>query len=41
MLDIMYEVPSQSEIREVVINEEVVAKRALPLRVYDAKVENG
>ncbi len=40
MLDIMYEVPSQSGIREVVINEEVIAKRAQPLRVYDAKVEN-
>ncbi|PIR20298.1 MAG: ATP-dependent Clp protease ATP-binding subunit ClpX [Deltaproteobacteria bacterium CG11_big_fil_rev_8_21_14_0_20_47_16] len=41
MLDIMYDVPSQSDIREVIINEEVVAKRAQPLRVYDAKVENG
>lgn len=41
MLDIMYEVPSQSGIREVIINEEVIAKRAQPLRVYDAKVENG
>lgn len=40
MLDIMYEVPSQSGIREVVISEEVIAKRAQPLRVYDAKVEN-
>jgi ATP-dependent Clp protease ATP-binding subunit ClpX len=41
MLDIMYEVPSQSEIREVVVNEEVILRRAQPLRVYDAKVENG
>lgn len=40
MLDVMYEVPSQSGIREVIINEEVIAKRAQPLRVYDAKVEN-
>ncbi len=40
MLDIMYEVPSQNGIREVVVNEEVIVNRVQPLRVYDAKVEN-
>ena len=34
MLDIMYEVPSQSEIREVVVGEEVIASGEKPLIVY-------
>ncbi|MGD9847760.1 MAG: ATP-dependent Clp protease ATP-binding subunit ClpX [Desulfuromonas sp.] len=35
MLDVMYDVPSQKHIKEVIINEEVVLKRAEPLIVYD------
>ena len=35
MLDIMYDVPSQSDIREVVVNEEVIASGEKPLIVYE------
>jgi ATP-dependent Clp protease ATP-binding subunit ClpX len=34
MLDIMYELPSQSEIQECIINEEVVMKQESPLLLY-------
>jgi ATP-dependent Clp protease ATP-binding subunit ClpX len=34
MLDIMYDIPSQPNIREVVINEEVIEKSAAPLVMY-------
>ena len=34
MLDLMYDIPSQSDIEEVVINEEVVLKRTTPIGVY-------
>jgi ATP-dependent Clp protease ATP-binding subunit ClpX len=35
MLEIMYEIPSRSDISEVVINEEVITNRAEPMIVYD------
>lgn len=35
MLDIMYEIPSQQHLREVVISEEVIYQRERPLLVYD------
>ncbi len=35
MLDIMYDVPSQADIREVVVNEEVIASGETPLIVYE------
>ncbi|MGB4599954.1 MAG: ATP-dependent Clp protease ATP-binding subunit ClpX [Trichlorobacter sp.] len=35
MLDIMYEIPSQQLLREVVISEEVIYRRERPLLVYD------
>ena len=35
MLDIMYEVPSQSDIREVVVSEEVIVSGEKPLIVYE------
>jgi ATP-dependent Clp protease ATP-binding subunit ClpX len=35
MLDIMYDVPSRSDVSEVVINEEVIAHGADPMIVYD------
>jgi ATP-dependent Clp protease ATP-binding subunit ClpX len=35
MLDIMYEVPSQSDIREVAVSEEVIASGEKPLIVYE------
>jgi ATP-dependent Clp protease ATP-binding subunit ClpX len=39
MLDIMYEIPSQSNVREIVINEEVITGRENPLVVYEKKAE--
>ena len=35
MLDIMYEVPSQADIREVAVSEEVIASGEKPLIVYE------
>jgi len=35
MLDIMYEVPSQPNVKEVVINEEVIYHKEKPLVVYE------
>ncbi len=40
MLDIMYEIPSQTGIKECVINEEVITKREEPLIVYEKKAES-
>jgi ATP-dependent Clp protease ATP-binding subunit ClpX len=40
MLDIMYEIPSQTGIKEVVINEEVITKHEEPLIVYEKKAES-
>ncbi|MHA1568943.1 MAG: ATP-dependent Clp protease ATP-binding subunit ClpX [Alphaproteobacteria bacterium] len=39
MLDIMYEVPSQENIREVVVNEEVITGNERPLVVYEKQAE--
>ena len=38
MLDIMYEIPSQQTLREVVISEDVIYNRERPLLVYDQAV---
>ncbi len=35
MLDIMYDIPSEDRVKEVVINEEVVLKGAKPIVLYD------
>jgi ATP-dependent Clp protease ATP-binding subunit ClpX len=40
MLDIMYEIPSQPDIRECVISEEVVTTRDLPLLLYEGSLES-
>jgi ATP-dependent Clp protease ATP-binding subunit ClpX len=37
MLDIMYELPSQSNIRECLISEEVVLNKERPILLYEAK----
>jgi len=37
MLDIMYELPSQPEIQECVVNEEVITKHETPLLLYHGK----
>lgn len=40
MLDIMYEIPSQNNAREVVINEEVFTKGEHPIVVYEKKAQS-
>ena len=40
MLDLMYDVPSQSSISEVIINREAVAERKSPILLYKSKVES-
>ncbi|MBI1909152.1 MAG: ATP-dependent Clp protease ATP-binding subunit ClpX [Deltaproteobacteria bacterium] len=40
MLDIMYDIPSKNNIKEVVINEEVILKKQEPLVVYEKKAES-
>ncbi len=35
MLDVMYDIPSQDRVKEVVINEDVILKQARPIVVYD------
>ena len=40
MLDIMYELPSQSAISECIINREVVIERARPIILYKKKAES-
>ncbi len=37
MLDIMYELPSQTDIKECVISEEVITQRAYPITLYEKK----
>ena len=37
MLDIMYELPSQADIKECVISEEVITQRAYPITLYEKK----
>ncbi|MEK7704549.1 MAG: ATP-dependent Clp protease ATP-binding subunit ClpX [Myxococcota bacterium] len=39
MLDIMYEIPSQRNIREVVISEDVIVRKEKPLVVYQEEKE--
>ncbi|MBI5511060.1 MAG: ATP-dependent Clp protease ATP-binding subunit ClpX [Deltaproteobacteria bacterium] len=41
MLDVMYDIPSHSNIREVVISEDVVTRKEKPLIVYQDKKEAG
>jgi len=39
MLDVMYEIPSQPAIKEVLISEEVVTKREQPIVLYQKAAE--
>ena len=41
MLDIMYDVPAQPEIEEVVISEEVVVSKEKPIVVYTSPARTG
>ena len=36
MLDIMYDLPSQPNVRECIINEEVVLRHAEPILLYES-----
>jgi ATP-dependent Clp protease ATP-binding subunit ClpX len=39
MLDVMYEIPSQSNIRECIISEEVIFNKESPIILYEKKAE--
>ena len=39
MLDVMYDIPSQKRVKEVIINEDVIVKNAAPLIVYESAEE--
>ena len=39
MLDVMYEIPSQTNVRECIISEEVVLHRDSPILLYEKEVE--
>lgn len=40
MLDVMYEVPSQTGVKEVIVNEEVITKNQKPVVVYEKQAES-
>jgi len=40
MLDIMYDIPSEEGVREVVVNEDVILKGKKPLLVYEEKAKS-
>jgi ATP-dependent Clp protease ATP-binding subunit ClpX len=40
MLEIMYDIPSQEDIKECVISEEVVLKEEKPILIYETKSES-
>ena len=39
MLDVMYEVPSEPNIKEVVVNEDVIRQKELPLLLYQKRAD--
>jgi len=39
MLDLMYDIPSQTNIKEVIVNEEVIANRESPIMLYEKQKE--
>jgi len=40
MLDVMFDIPSQSNVKECIINEEVILKKERPMLVYEKKAES-
>lgn len=40
MLDVMYEMPSQNNIKECIINEDVISGKEQPILVYEKKAES-
>ena len=39
MLEVMYDIPSQNQIKEVVITEEVIQGKSEPIRLFDQDKE--
>jgi ATP-dependent Clp protease ATP-binding subunit ClpX len=39
MLDIMYDIPSRSDVKEVIINEDVVKEGEKPILLFESKTE--
>ena len=37
MLDVMYDIPGKTDIKECVVDENVIIKREKPLLIYEAK----
>jgi ATP-dependent Clp protease ATP-binding subunit ClpX len=40
MLEIMYDIPSQENVKECVISEDVILKREKPLILYENKTKS-
>jgi ATP-dependent Clp protease ATP-binding subunit ClpX len=40
MLDVMFEVPSEPDIKEVIVSEDTIAKGEKPLVVYQSQAES-
>jgi ATP-dependent Clp protease ATP-binding subunit ClpX len=40
MLDVMYDIPSQKDVKECVISEDVILKREKPLVLYESKTKS-
>ena len=40
MLEIMYDIPSQENVKECIISEEVISKRKMPLILYESKTKS-
>ena len=40
MLDVMYEMPSQANVRECLVNEDMILGRGAPIMVYEKKAES-
>jgi len=40
MLDVMYEIPSQQDIKECVITDDVINKNEKPLLTYEKRAES-
>jgi len=39
MLDIMYDIPSRTDVKECIINEDVVVSRGKPILLFESKSE--
>jgi ATP-dependent Clp protease ATP-binding subunit ClpX len=40
MLDVMYEIPSQKDVAECIVNEDTVLKREKPILIYRHTLES-